>query len=64
MSITFSSSGDFLIQYNDDSADTSVFHLLDRACIALMKESVKMKSRVHQGAPPHQSLFCKMMWCK
>ena len=63
MSITFSSSGDFLIHYDDDSANTSVFHLLDRACIPLMKESVKMKSRVHQGAP-HQSLFCKMMWCK
>ena len=65
MPIVYSSySGDLLIHYEEDVQNTSVFSLLEKACITLMKESLKMKSKGLQGQHSHRSLLVKMLWCK
>lgn len=57
-------SGDFDVHYDADFANTSVFHLLEKACVFLMKESQKMKQRGVQGFSQHHSLLFKMIWRK
>ena len=64
MPIVYSYSGDLLIHYEEDVQNTSVFSLLEKACITLMKESLKMKSKGLQGQHSHRSLLVKMLWCK
>ena len=64
MKFVFFCSGDFDIHYDADFANTSVFRLLEKACVFLMKESQKMKQRGVQSSSQHHSLLCKMIWRK
>jgi hypothetical protein len=55
----FIARGDIAIHLDDENPRMSTFKLLEKACIPLMKESVKMKTKTSNA---HTGLLSKMIW--